>query len=144
MAAQRTETRVRITIQQHRAVNTVLKDFRPRQRAIFGHVPDHDNRHSARFREARKISRRFTHLRHATGRRLNICHVHDLDGVNNHQLRLLFIGNLADLLNAGFRQHIQIGRRQAKTVRAHRHLLQRLFPGDVQRFHLFRESAQGL
>lgn len=31
-----------------------------------------------------------------------------LDGVNYHQLRLLFFGNQADLLDADFRQHIRL------------------------------------
>ena len=70
--------------------------------------------------------------------------MHHLDGVDHHQLRLLFFGDHADLLDAGFRQHVQVAGRQAQTVRAHRHLLQRLFPRDVQGFHLFGELAKRL
>ena len=49
--------------------------------------------------------------------------MHHLDGVDHHQLRLFFIGDLTDLLNAGFREHVQVGRRQPETMGAHRHLL---------------------
>ena len=123
MAAQRAETGIGVAVQQHGAVNTVLQHFRTGQRAIFGDVADHNNRHAARLGEARQISGGFTHLRYAAWRRLNLRHMHDLNGVDHHQLRLLLLGDQADLLDAGFRQHIQVIGRQAEAMRAHRHLL---------------------
>ncbi len=144
MAAQRAKARVGVAVQQHRTVDTVLQHFRTRQRSIFGDVADHHDRHAARFGEARQIGGGFAHLRHAARRRLNIRHVHHLDRVDHHQLRLFLLGDLADLLDAGFRQHIEVFARQAKTVRAHRHLLQRFFAGDVEGFHLLRQTAHHL
>jgi len=144
MAAQRAETGIGIAVQQHRAVNTVFQYFRTGQRAIFGDVADHHNRHAASFGKARQIGRGFTYLGHAPRRRLDISHMHHLDGVDDHQLRLFFIGNLANLLDAGLREHIQIRRRQPETMRAHRYLLQGFFPGDVQRFHPFGQLTEGL
>ena len=144
MAAQGTKARIGIAIQQHRAVNTVLQHLRPGQRAIFGHMTYHDDRYIARFRKTRQIGRRFAYLGDAARRRLNVSHMHHLDRVDNHQLRLFVIGYLADLFNAGLGEHIEISGRQPQAVSAHRYLLQRLFPGDVQRFHVFRQSAQRL
>ena len=124
MATQSTETRIGVTVEQYRTVNTVFEHLRPSQRAVFGDVADHHNRHAARFGKTRQVSRRFAHLRHTARRRLNIRHVHYLNGVDHHQLRLFFFGNQANLFDTGFRQHIQIRCRQAKPVRSHRHLLQ--------------------
>ena len=124
MAAQGTEARVRVAVEHHGAVDTVFEHLRSRQRAVFGHVTHHHNRHAARFGKARQVGRGFTHLRDAARRGLNVRHVHYLDGVDHHQLRLLFFGDHADLLDAGFRQHIQVAGRQAETVRAHCHLLE--------------------
>ncbi|MNT18384.1 hypothetical protein D3C72_1535870 [compost metagenome] len=98
--------------------------FRPGQRTVFGDVTDHDNRHAARLGETRQVSRRFTYLRNATRRRLNIRHVHHLNGVDHHQLRLFLLGDQADLFDAGFRQHIQAAGRQTEAMGAHRDLLQ--------------------
>ncbi len=70
--------------------------------------------------------------------------MHHLDGVNYHQRRVLFLGNQADLLDAGFRQHIKIVSRQAKGMSAHCLLMQRLFAGAIQRFDLLRQFAQRL
>ncbi|CAH0243474.1 hypothetical protein SRABI106_02455 [Rahnella aquatilis] len=107
-------------------------------------MADHDDRHAARFSETGEVSRRFTHLRNRPRRRLDIRHVHHLNGVDHHQFRLFFIRYFANLLDAGFRQHIHVSRRQTQTVCTHRHLLQRFFPGDVQGFHVFAEMTQNL
>ena len=144
MAAQRAEAGVGIPVQQHRAVDTVLQHLRTGQRAVFGDVADHHNRHAASFSKARQIGRGFPYLGDAARRRLHVGHMHHLDGVDHHQLRLFFIGDLTDLLNAGFREHVQVGRWQPETMGAHRHLLQGLLPGDVQGFHPFRQFAEGL
>ncbi|MNP35177.1 hypothetical protein D3C76_1284990 [compost metagenome] len=144
MAAQGAEAGISVAVEHHRAVDAVLQHFRTGQRAVFGDVTNHHDRHAARFGEARQISRGFAHLRHATRRGLNVRHVHNLDGVDDHQLRLLFIGNHANLFNAGFRQHVEITGRQAETVCAHCHLLQGFFTGDIQGFHLLRELTQSL
>ncbi|MNN23903.1 hypothetical protein D3C81_1373150 [compost metagenome] len=111
VAAQGTKTRIGVAVQQHRAVNTVFQNFRPGQRAVFGDVSHHHNRHTARLGEARQVGGGFTHLRYAARRRLNVRHVHHLDGVNHHQFRLFLLGNQADLLDTGFRQHIQAASR---------------------------------
>ncbi|MNZ38338.1 hypothetical protein D3C78_558130 [compost metagenome] len=136
MAAQCAKAGIGIAVQHYGTVDTVLKHFRASQRAVFGDMADHNNRNTARFGKARKIGRGFTHLGHAARRGLDVRHVHHLNGVDHHQLWLLFFRNHADLLDAGFREHIEITGRQAKPVRAHRHLLQGLFARDVQGFHL--------
>ncbi|MNE85601.1 hypothetical protein D3C80_1826190 [compost metagenome] len=64
VAAQCTETRVRIAVEQHGAVDAVFEHFRPGQRTVFGHMPYHHNCHAARFSETGKIGRGFTHLCH--------------------------------------------------------------------------------
>ncbi len=144
VAAQRTKTRIGIAVQQHRTVDTVFQHLRPGQRAVFGDVADHDNRHAARFGEARQVGGGFPHLRHAARRRLDIRHVHHLDRVDHHQLRLFLFGDQANLLDTGFRQHVQVAGRQPEAVSAHRHLLQRFLAGDVQGFHLLGQLAQHL
>ncbi|MNH04010.1 hypothetical protein D3C79_632860 [compost metagenome] len=70
--------------------------------------------------------------------------MHDLDRVDHHQPWLLLLGDQADLLDAGFRQHVQAASGQSKTMGTHRDLLQRLFTRDVQGFHLLGEFAQHL
>ena len=124
MAAQGAEAGIRVAVEHHRAVDTVFEHFWPGQGTVFRHMADHHNRHAARFGEACQVGRGFAHLRHAARRGLNVRHVHHLNGVDHHQLRLLFFGDHADLLNAGFRQHIQVAGWQAQAVRTHRHLLE--------------------
>ncbi|CNT77978.1 Uncharacterised protein [Salmonella enterica subsp. enterica serovar Bovismorbificans] len=101
----------------------MFQHFRPRQRPVFGDVADHHDRHAARFGEARQVGCRFADLGDAAWRRLDVRHMHHLYGVDHHQFRLFFFRNQADLLDAGFGEHIQISGRQAETVRTHRHLL---------------------
>ncbi len=59
-------------------------------------------------------------------------------------LRLLLLGNQADLLDRGLRQHAQLVGRQAKARGPHRHLLQRLLAGDIEGLHPLRQTAHGL
>ena len=70
--------------------------------------------------------------------------MHHLDGVDDHDLRLLLLGNDADLLHAGFRQHAQLVGGQAQPAGSHRHLLQGLLPGHIQGLHPLRQTAHGL
>ena len=145
MAAQGTKARIGIAIQQHRAVNTVLQHLRPGQRAIFGHMTYHDDRLHRAFRKTRQIGRCVSRtLCDAAWRRLNVSHMH-------HRIESITIScgfsssaiwQICSMLVSG--EHIEISGRQPQAVKAHRYLLQRLFPGDVQRFHVFRQSAQRL
>ncbi|MNC16110.1 hypothetical protein D3C75_639560 [compost metagenome] len=70
--------------------------------------------------------------------------MHHLDGVDDHDLRLLLLGNDADLLHAGFRQHAQLVGGQAQPAGPHRHLLQRLLPGHIQGLHPLCQTTHGL
>ena len=132
------------TIKQHRAVDAVLQHLGARQTAILGHVTHHEDGHMILLGVAGQQRRRFAHLRDRTGGRLHIRHMHHLNGVNHHDLRLLLLGNQADLLDAGLGKHPQLVGGQPKAVGPHRDLLERLLAGDIEGFHPLCETTHGL
>ncbi len=144
VGAQGTKTGVMATIEQHGAVDTVFQHLGAGQRTILGHMAHHEDGHVVLLGVASEQRCRLPHLRDGTGRRLHIRHMHHLDGVDHHDLRLLLLGNQADLLDAGLRQHPQLVGRQAEAIGAHRHLLEGLLTCDIEGFHPLRQTAHGL
>ncbi len=131
-------------IEQHGAVDAVLQYLGAGQSAILGHVAHHEDGDMILFGIAGQQGGGFPHLRHGTRRRLHIRHMHHLDGVDDHDLRLLLLSNQADLLDRGLRQHAQLVGRQSEARGPHRHLLQRLLAGDIEGLHPLRQTAHGL
>ena len=70
--------------------------------------------------------------------------MHHLDGVDDHHSWLLLLGQLADLLHAGFGDDTQLVIGQMQTAGTHGHLLQRLFAGHIEHLHLLGQLAHGL
>ena len=107
---------------------------RPCDLAFLGYVTDKNNRYSGWFGITDNFLRRSTHLRHSTRRAINIVNKHRLNRINNYQLRRIHL-----VLNTGHNfTHIRTGRQlhrrigQPQTLRAHTHLIDRLFAGDIQ------------
>jgi len=111
-------------IQQHGAVDAVLQHLGARQGAVLGDVAHHEDGHMILLGIACQQRRRLPHLGDGTRRGLHIRHVHHLDGVDDHDLRLLLLGDETDLLDAGLGQHAQLVRGQTQPTGPHRHLLQ--------------------
>ncbi|CRZ96700.1 Uncharacterised protein [Vibrio cholerae] len=63
MTTECTKTAVGIAIKQNRAIDDVFKNFRSRQRTIFGYVAHNKYRHIILFSITRKRRGRLTHLR---------------------------------------------------------------------------------
>ena len=70
--------------------------------------------------------------------------MHHLDGVDDHDLRLLLLSYDANLLDTGLGQHAQLVGRQPQPAGTHRHLLQRLFPSHIEGLHPLSQTAHGL
>ncbi len=144
VGAQGAKAGVVAAVEQHGTVDAVLQHLGTGQGAILGHVAHHEDGDVILLGIAGQQGGRFPHLGDGPRRRLHIRHMHHLNGVDDHDLRLLLLGNQADLLDRGLRQHAQLVGGQAETRCPHRHLLQRLLTGDVQGLHPLGQATHGL
>ena len=85
----------------------MLQNLRPRERALFGHVPDDEEGDAPPLGDALELARTFAHLPDGAGRRGKFARVYRLNGVDYHEF---FVRNrLLDVFEASFIQEQQIG-----------------------------------
>ncbi len=138
------EAGVMPAIQQHGAVDAVLQHLGAGQGTVLGDMAHHEDGHVVLLGITGQQGGRLPYLGDGARRGLHVRHVHHLDGVDDHDLGLLLLGDEADLLDTGLRQHAQLVGGQAQTAGTHGHLLQRLLAGDIQGLHTLRQPAHGL
>ena len=134
-----------LTFEEQLTVDHVLEHLRPGDRALFVDVTDDKDRHAAALCQLHERHGAVLDLRNAAGGRGIFRGIERLDGVSNENVRLDVIHRAQDLGQIGFREDVQLVRRDLQTVGAQLDLLFRFLAGDIedpQRFSQVRADLQ--
>ena len=139
-----TEARVVPPLQQDGAVDHVLQHFGASQGTVLGNVPHQEQHRAGAFGKPGEKRRAFAHLGHTARRGTQVVGVHNLNRVHHQHPRAVVLCGSDNGLDIGFGHEPQAVCCQPQPTRAHGHLLQGFFAGDVKGIHVGRQMAHGL
>jgi hypothetical protein len=135
---------VRIALEVQHRVDHVLEHSGTGQGALLGHVADEHEAHTGALGRARQLRGALAHLRHGSGRGLQVSRVQGLDRVDHRDLRPLLLDRGEDAIEGDLGHQPHPLALDADPARPQGDLRRRLLATDVQHRHPRRHRRQRL